>query len=194
MVILINFNVKSWFLFDKSAQNLIPRSPPCCCCLCLPKAATLNKSWIRSEFWSRGCFLNLSLQILERVSLPSTIYRVALPICPGKPSSECCEPEFAKKVLIFRFLATLTSAVLASPLLIFTSRWFHKKLLKESQFKCVVGFSYLVKHEWSLGPLHVLQHNTSVSWFYLNLASLQSTYIKHIVYETYNIHQVQTAS
>jgi len=23
------------------------RSPPCCCCLCLPKAATLNKSWIR---------------------------------------------------------------------------------------------------------------------------------------------------
>ena len=97
MVILINFNVKSWFLFDKSAQNLIPRSPPCCCCLCLPKAATLNKSWIRSEFLSRGSFLNLSSQILERVSLPSTIYRVALPLCPGKPSSECCEPEFAKK-------------------------------------------------------------------------------------------------
>jgi len=45
MVILINIKVKSWFL--KSAQNLVSRSPPCCCCLCLPKAATLNKSWIR---------------------------------------------------------------------------------------------------------------------------------------------------
>ena len=60
MVILININVKSWFL--KSAQNLVSRSPPCCCCLCLPKAATLNKSWIRSEFWSRGCFSLLYIQ------------------------------------------------------------------------------------------------------------------------------------
>ena len=60
MVILININVKSWFL--KSAQNLVSRSPPCCCCLCLPKAATLNKSWIRSEFWSRGFFSLLYIQ------------------------------------------------------------------------------------------------------------------------------------
>ena len=119
--------------FCVMALEIVLRKPPCCCCCCLPRSTTLTKAKIR--------FMKGSVYQVPYFQSICLFILGSLQVPPS--------PRHTVLIVLHR---------------VFLDIWICRVRQSELQLPLYVHHSVTgpVQHEWTLGPLHVLQHHPPV--------------------------------